>query len=101
MGMFTTAFCAIIYQYDKRILFSSAGHNDQMLIKKSGDILRLKTSGKPLGIFEDVFFEQREIYYNKGDLLVLFTDGIAEALGGMILMLTEAFLSLQILIKIF
>jgi len=102
MGMFTTAFCAIIYQYDKRILFSSAGHNDQMLIKKSGDILRLKTSGKPLGIFEDVFFEQREIYYNNGDLLVLFTDGIAEALGGDDLDVDRGFFKLaDIIIKFF
>ena len=49
-----------------------------------------------------MFFEQREIYYNNGDLLVLFTDGIAEALGGDDLDVDRGFFKLaDIIIKFF
>ncbi|HOK03354.1 MAG TPA: PP2C family serine/threonine-protein phosphatase, partial [Spirochaetota bacterium] len=94
MGMFTTAFYALIYQYEKRILFSSAGHNDQMLVKRNGNVVRLKTAGKPLGIFEEIAFEQKEVFYESGDILVLFTDGVGESLGGSDLDIEKGFFKL-------
>jgi len=82
-GMFVTAFFANIDMNNRIIRYSSAGHNDQMLIKRESKVvLKLKAGGKPLGIIEGAGFDMRQIDYAPGDILVLFTDGLVETLGG-------------------
>lgn len=82
-GMFVTLFYAVIDTHNNLITYSCAGHNNQLLIRKK-DIAaeKLKALGKPLGLFEDIEFEERVSFYEKGDVLVLFTDGVTEALSG-------------------
>jgi serine phosphatase RsbU (regulator of sigma subunit) len=36
----------------------------------------LKTHGTIIGVLEDSFFEERSVYLNPGDCLMMFTDGI-------------------------
>ncbi len=81
-GMFVTAFYAIIDEDGGNVFFSSAGHNDQMLISRSEGIVSLKTAGKPLGVTDSAGYSSGAVEYKKGDILLLFTDGLVEALGG-------------------
>jgi len=82
-GMFVTSFFTSIDMDNRIIRYSSAGHNDQMLIKRDTEVvLKLKAGGKPLGIIDGTEYDIRQIDYASGDILVLFTDGLVETLGG-------------------
>jgi serine phosphatase RsbU (regulator of sigma subunit) len=81
-GMFVTLFYGLIDAHNRIIRYGSAGHNNQLLIKKkTGEKIVLKAGGKPLGMFDDTKFEEKILMYDEGDLLLLFTDGVVECLG--------------------
>ncbi len=82
-GMFATVFYALIDHDKRQIGYSSAGHNEQLLFRKKTQTMEeLKCPGRPLGITEDSIYQERTVNFDKGDLLLLFTDGLVEALGG-------------------
>lgn len=91
-GMFVTAFYIIVDEIGKKLFFSSAGHNEQMLVRKNGpEVVSLKTSGKPLGISDNACYSGGSVEYEKGDILLLFTDGLVEALDGEEMDIDEGF----------
>ncbi|PJZ70678.1 serine/threonine protein phosphatase [Leptospira perolatii] len=76
--MFVTVMLIRINMLKKRIRFSSAGHNDQILYRaKEKKVVFLATKGMPLGIKESEI-EEQEVDYQPGDLLILYTDGVSE-----------------------
>ena len=77
-GMFVTVFLLIIDTEKKEITYSNAGHLTQYLVKEDDEILELHTSGKPLGVVEDAEYQNSTINYEKGETIVLFSDGITE-----------------------
>lgn len=80
-GMFVTLAYFVIDSKDKQLNFSFAGHNNQFLFKKrSSTVEILKTKGKPIGIIYDTDIEEKNCFFEKGDILLLFTDGVTEAL---------------------
>ncbi|HPR36435.1 MAG TPA: SpoIIE family protein phosphatase, partial [Spirochaetota bacterium] len=91
-GMFVTAFYIIIDENGKKLFFSSAGHNEQMLVRKSvTEVVSLKTAGKPLGVSDNACYSGGSVEYEKGDILLLFTDGLVEALDGAEMDIDEGF----------
>ncbi len=79
-GMFVTGAYFLVDTFNQTITYISAGHNNQLLNRaKEKKVEIIKGSGKPLGIMEDTKFEEKIIFYDKDDTLVLFTDGIVEA----------------------
>lgn len=77
-GMHATAFF-FRYNYMNGILnYSSAGHWDQVIFKGSGAEEILNTKGPPLGIGRNPIFQEKEVPFEKNDLLFLYTDGIFE-----------------------
>jgi len=78
---FTTAFIAE-YEPDQRTLtFINAGHNQPILRRKSGVIERLDAGGLPLGIKADAPYETGTVALEAGDWLLVFTDGVVEAIN--------------------
>jgi sigma-B regulation protein RsbU (phosphoserine phosphatase) len=78
---FTTAFLA---EYDPaRRLFTyiNAGHNQPILRRNGGLIERLDVGGLPLGIQADAKYESASVVLASGDWLVIFTDGLVEAVN--------------------
>jgi sigma-B regulation protein RsbU (phosphoserine phosphatase) len=78
---FTTAFLA---EYDPaRRLFTyiNAGHNQPILRRNGGLIERLDVGGLPLGIQADAKYESASVALASGDWLVVFTDGLVEAVN--------------------
>jgi ligand-binding sensor domain-containing protein len=51
------------------------------LLKTAGEVRSLETSGPrfPLGALQDTIYEERSVRIEKGDVLVLFTDGVTDA----------------------
>jgi sigma-B regulation protein RsbU (phosphoserine phosphatase) len=78
---FTTAFLA---EYDaaRRIFhYINAGHNNPILRRSSGLIERLDVGGLPLGIQPEAKYESASVALAPGDWLIIFTDGLVEAVN--------------------
>jgi len=62
-----------------RLTCANAGHIPPMLIRRSGECLRLDTGGALLGVFPEWTYEQRKIDLQPGDRVLVCTDGVTEA----------------------
>jgi sigma-B regulation protein RsbU (phosphoserine phosphatase) len=82
---FTTAFLAEIDPQTWTMRYVNAGHNDPILRRASGQIERLSSGGPPFGIplFTDteIAYVPGNVQLLPGDLLFIFTDGVAEAVN--------------------
>ncbi len=78
---FTTAFFAELDPATGRVVHLNAGHNAPMLRRSSGTIERLETGGMPVGISPAAVYESGATTLNPGDWLVIFTDGVIEAIN--------------------
>lgn len=76
---YATAFFATIDTETGRVLFSNAGHNPALLVRREGQVSRLLVEGKPLGLVAGSTFQRGEIQLQPGDALVTYTDGLTEA----------------------
>jgi serine phosphatase RsbU (regulator of sigma subunit) len=76
---FLTAFYGILHK-DGSLVFTNAGHNPPILVKKNG-IQRLEAGGVVLGLFEAATFDQETVMLEKGDILLAFSDGVTEAMN--------------------
>ena len=77
---FITAF-ASIYFADGSLEYVNAGHEPPMLIRSSGAVERLDVGGPLLGVVPGVRYASGRVVLEAGDMVVLFTDGVTEAMG--------------------
>ena len=75
---FITFFYAVFDAQDRRMLYTNAGHNAPMVMRRDGSVRRLSCGGQALSISAGQCYEQEEIVLTEGDRLILFTDGITE-----------------------
>ncbi len=78
---YATLFYGILDPAQHSLAFTNAGHNYPFLISSDGKVERLKTIGIPLGFLEDFEFSEHTVPFKVGDVLVLFSDGISEAMN--------------------
>lgn len=76
---FVTAFYGVVNIPERKLTFTNAGHNPPLLVRSNGQCERLETGGSVLGAFPDSRYAQGEIELLQDDRLVLFTDGLTEA----------------------
>lgn len=76
---YTTAFLAEWDGATNTLTYINAGHNPPILKRASGAIERLEAGGLPLGIRSGGIYTQVQIGLSRGDLLIIFSDGIVEA----------------------
>jgi phosphoserine phosphatase RsbU/P len=72
-------------QYDSlsRVLeYVNAGHNPPLIFRERHDVLRLDTGGPVIGMMPQCSYRAGRVTLEPGDVLVLFTDGISEAMNG-------------------
>jgi sigma-B regulation protein RsbU (phosphoserine phosphatase) len=79
---FTTAFLAELDPLTGDIAYVNAGHNVPILRKSSGTVERLEAGGIPIGILADSHYQMGTTRMESGDWLVIFTDGVVEAVNG-------------------
>ena len=65
---------------DGRLTYSNAGHNPPILIGRNG-VRRFETGGLILGLFPHATYEEETVQLEDGDTLVVFSDGVTEALN--------------------
>ncbi len=77
---FVTFFYGVLDADQRTFEYCSAGHPTPMLVSP-GSIQRLQGGGAVLGVFPNWKYEDSLVKLNRGDSLILFTDGITEAMG--------------------
>jgi sigma-B regulation protein RsbU (phosphoserine phosphatase) len=76
---FLTSFYGMLSP-DGSLTYCNAGHNAPLLVSRTG-IRRLETGGVVLGLFDSAQFEEETLKLEPGDLIVLFSDGVTEAMN--------------------
>jgi sigma-B regulation protein RsbU (phosphoserine phosphatase) len=78
---FTTAFFAEFNPPERALTYIRAGHSVPILRRASGAFERLEEGDLPLGINPGTRFPSGSVTLGPGDLLVIFTDGVVEAVN--------------------
>jgi phosphoserine phosphatase RsbU/P len=78
---FTTAFLAEFDPVSRTLAYINAGHNTPILRRSAGAVERLTVGGLPLGIQAEARYESGSLQLQPGDWLLIFTDGLVEALN--------------------
>ena len=80
-GKFVTLFYGVLDAKHRTLEYTSAGHLHPILIDSNGSVDHLQNGGALLGVFHDWKYETSSVELKPGDLLMLFTDGITEAMA--------------------
>ena len=78
-GRFTTAFLAELNPATGALSYICAGHNPPILKREDGSFERLTSDNIPLGIELKEDYKTGVTRLERGDLLVIYTDGVTEA----------------------
>jgi phosphoserine phosphatase RsbU/P len=80
--MFVTTWYSIFNPENGQLDYVNAGHPLPLLISANGDSRFIEgTGGVALGVMNDVTFNQARLTLQPGDTLLIFTDGITEAMN--------------------
>ena len=81
-SMFVTVFYGVFNPRSGALTFANAGHEPPVVRRLDGSTEALPfTGGVPLGIVDDMQFEERTSNIESGEFVYLFTDGVTEALN--------------------
>ncbi len=79
-AIFVTLFCGILDIHTGFIDYCNAGHTFPYLVKKDGTETELtRQHGAPAGLVEGQVYKSDKLKFNKGEKLILYTDGIPES----------------------
>ncbi len=78
---FATLFYAILNKKTNEITYCNAGHNEPFLYSSENKLSKLSVGGMIAGVMPSFPFEEETITFQKGELLILFSDGITEAMN--------------------
>ena len=78
---FATFFYGILDPGNHSLVYSNAGHNYPFLFKKGKEPVQLKESGIVLGCMEPFPFTEEKISLKPGETLLIYSDGITEAVN--------------------
>ena len=63
------------------LMYSNGGHNAPMFVRRSGDVERLDKGGLPIGMMQGVAYQEASVAFDRGDVLVIYSDGITESIN--------------------
>jgi len=76
---FVTLMYGALYA-DGQLTYCNAGHNPPLVVSKDG-FRRLERGGPIVGLFEGASYEEETVTLTAGDWLIVFSDGISEAMS--------------------
>jgi sigma-B regulation protein RsbU (phosphoserine phosphatase) len=80
LDKFITFFYGQLDTSNNNFTYCNAGHNPPYRVSRDGEADELMVGGIILGMMADIVFETETIVINPGDRIVMFTDGITEAM---------------------
>jgi serine phosphatase RsbU (regulator of sigma subunit)/pSer/pThr/pTyr-binding forkhead associated (FHA) protein len=78
---FVTLFYAELDPESGALSFLNAGHNPPLIVHAAGTVEQLASGGLPLGIKPDVEYREGRTQLQPGDVLVIYSDGVTEAVS--------------------
>ena len=78
-GEFVTLFYGVLDAPNRRLTYCNAGHPPP-LVKRRGEIIELQNDNLVLGVSEDEQYVQRTLDFQPDDVLLMYTDGLADAM---------------------
>ena len=76
---FLTLFLGVLNVKTGELNYCNAAHTSSFILKSNGSILELnKSHGLPLGLYPDKKYSDSKITIEKGESIILFTDGVTE-----------------------
>ena len=78
---YATFFYGELDPANRRLDYVNAGHNAPMVFRSSGAIERLRATGPVIGLVDGGRYEQASTALGPGDMLVVYSDGISEAMN--------------------
>lgn len=79
-GQFVTVFLAVVDERDLSLRYTNAGHNHPVLLKAGGRRELLDEGGLLVGMMPAVEYMEGVRRLTAGDRLVIYTDGVSEAM---------------------
>jgi serine phosphatase RsbU (regulator of sigma subunit) len=80
--MFVTMFASTINISTGLLTYTNAGHNPTLIKKQDGTIeLLKKVHGPVIAAMEGISYQEDEVKLEKDDLVILYTDGVTEAMS--------------------
>src|SRR6184192_1081629 len=80
-NQFVTAFYGILDATNRTLSYSNAGHSPALLMKADGTYRFEERGGVPLGMFRDSRYYEYFQTIEPGEVFVLYTDGVTEAMN--------------------
>jgi sigma-B regulation protein RsbU (phosphoserine phosphatase) len=81
-NMFVTVFYGIYNIKTGEIKYTNAGHNPPYVLKQDGSLEKLPVTGNmAIGLFGDFEYHEDTLQLESGDTLLLYTDGVTEAIN--------------------
>ena len=77
---YMTMFLGLIDLRRKAIHYINCGHVPPVIVRPGSEPIQLTEGGMVIGLFENVEFERGHVKFQTGDVLLLCTDGITEAM---------------------
>ncbi|UCF36292.1 MAG: SpoIIE family protein phosphatase [Acidobacteriota bacterium] len=85
-GRFVTLFYGVYSDQSRILTYTNAGHNPAVLVRPDGswqpEVKELTSNSIVIGVFPDAGYAEESIVIEPGDYLVLYTDGVTEAMDG-------------------
>ncbi len=79
-SMFVSIFISILDTKTSKLLYSNAGHNPPILMKKDGEGAYIGNAGEmAIGMDEKASYYNETISLSRGDMFCMYTDGVTEA----------------------
>ena len=79
-GMFVTVWLGILELSTGKVIAANAGHDDALICHRNGETAPMKSRHNiVLGAFEESRYKDFEFVLEKGDKMLLYTDGLTEA----------------------
>ena len=78
---FVTLFYAELDPESGALSFLNAGHNPPLIVHAAGTVEQLASGGLPLGIKRDAEYREGRTQMQPGDVLVVYSDGVTEAVS--------------------
>lgn len=82
-GSFVTLFHARVDLSTGELRYVDAGHGHVFIARANGEIESLPASGLPIGVLDDEVYAEGVVTIGSGDVLVIHSDGLTEALPDM------------------
>lgn len=75
---FAAAVCGVVDAANGNLWLTAAGGPSPLIVRNSGEIDKVALTGLPLGVMEDVVYSGHGLRLDKGDAMLIFSDGVFE-----------------------